>query len=110
MTWIFFSIYGGRMTRKQWIRAGWLIDGSGGSVQKDVLLTVEDGTIVAIEPFSASVAADSAGLTDFSFGTLLPPLIDCHVHLAMSGTMNKTTREQQPLQHQLPHDRQPSCR
>lgn len=95
MTWIFFSIYGGRMTRKQWIRAGWLIDGSGGSVQKDVLLTVEDGTIVAIEPFSASVAADSARLTDFSFGTLLPPLIDCHVHLAMSGTMNQATREQQ---------------
>ncbi|SHO50009.1 amidohydrolase family protein [Desulfopila aestuarii] len=83
------------MTKKHCIRAGWLIDGSGGAIQKDVLLTVSGGKIVAIEPYSPSAVTAADSLTDFSYGTLLPPLIDCHVHLAMSGTMNRTTREQQ---------------
>ena len=82
------------MAKYHSIRAGWLIDGSGGPVQKDVLLTVCEGRIVDIKPFSAATDG-TENITDFSYGTILPPLIDCHVHLAMSGTTDRVTREQQ---------------
>lgn len=84
------------MRDRRYIRAGWLLDGSGGPVQKDVLLTVTDAVITALEPYSsAPPVADPGDLTDLSFATLLPPLIDCHVHLCMSGTMDAKAREQQ---------------
>lgn len=81
------------MSETWFIRAGWLIDGSGGPIQRDVLLTVVDGGIAAIGPFSAADQPDAAILTDLSFASILPTLIDCHVHLAMSGTMDPKVRE-----------------
>ncbi|MFV0437415.1 MAG: amidohydrolase family protein [Desulfopila sp.] len=80
------------MTVRRYIRAGWLVDGSGEPVQKDRLLTVEDGIITAIGPFSP-VAGGESEVVDLSFATLLPPLIDCHLHLAMSGTIERRERE-----------------
>ncbi len=83
------------MTERHYIRAGWLIDGSGDPLQKDMLLTVTDGVISGIEPFRQDNAPDDRELTDLSFGSILPPFIDSHLHLAMSGTMDKATREHQ---------------
>ncbi len=83
------------MTEKRFIRAGWLIDGSGGGVRRDVLLTVKGATIAAIDGF-APAAIDAPGrLIDLSYATLLPPLIDCHLHLTMSGSMDQGVREHQ---------------
>jgi len=83
------------MTGRRFIRAGWLIDGSGDGVRRDVLLTVNDATIAAIDEFSPAAINDSDSLIDLSFATLLPPLIDCHLHLTMSGSMDPMVREQQ---------------
>lgn len=83
------------MPEIHYIRAGWLIDGSGGEVQKDMLLTVTGGKIAGIEPFNPADAPALQLLTDLSFASLLPPLIDCHLHLAMSGSMNPGVREHQ---------------
>lgn len=78
-----------------YIRAGWLIDGSGAAAQQDVLLVVEDGTVTAIRPFAAEMTAGAVSLTDLSFATILPPLVDSHLHLAMSGAVDPKLRESQ---------------
>ena len=83
------------MAETLYIRAGWLIDGSGGKVKKDMLLIVVDGKIIRMEAFRPDDAPDPRVVTDLSFGTILPPFIDCHVHLAMSGSMDPQIRERQ---------------
>lgn len=83
------------MSDTHYIRVGWLIDGSGGPIQKDMLLTVDDGLISGLDPFRAGDAPHSRLLTDLSFASILPPFVDCHVHLAMSGCMDQRTREHQ---------------
>ncbi len=79
----------------RFILAGWLIDGSGGPNQKAVLLTIEDGLIAAIGPLDRHNLPDPARVTDLSFATIAPPFIDCHVHLAFSGTIDQQARKQQ---------------
>ncbi len=75
------------------IYAGWLIDGSGGAIQERVLLKIVDGYIVDIDSCSKDEVPSSC--TDLSHCTILPPLIDCHVHLGMSGSVDRRSREQQ---------------
>jgi imidazolonepropionase-like amidohydrolase len=81
--------------KKHYIKIGWLIDGSGAPVQKKRILTVEDGVITGINPFNDSDSPDPDLTTDLSRCTILPPLVDCHVHLAMSGTTDPQTRQRQ---------------
>ncbi len=83
------------MTESSYIHAGWLIDGTGGPIRKQVLLTVRDGLIGAIDRFVAGDAPDSRLVTDLSFATLAPAFIDSHVHLTMSGTVDLRSREHQ---------------
>jgi len=66
------------------IRAGRLIDGTGGGVQRDRALYVEDGQIVGTG--AAGEAPADAELIDLSSFSVLPGLIDCHVHLVFSYT------------------------
>ncbi|HLY87668.1 MAG TPA: amidohydrolase family protein [Acetobacteraceae bacterium] len=61
-----------------------MIDGTGGAVQRDRALFVEDGQIVGIEA-AGQVPAD-AELVDLSDLTVMPGLIDCHVHLVFSSS------------------------
>jgi len=77
------------------IFAGWLLDGSGGPVRERVLLRVEDGIITAMDSFHRENKPDPATVTDLSHCTLLPPLVDSHVHLFMSGTIEKSVRSSQ---------------
>ncbi len=56
------------------IHADTLVDGAG-KVQKNVVVTVRDGKIVSIGPSTAPATYDLKGLT------VLPGLIDTHVHL-----------------------------
>lgn len=78
----------------KYIDAGWIIDGSGGPVLKDVRLGINDGKIIYIDD---SVFKDSATgkAIDLSSCTILPPLVDSHVHLCMSGTDDPQFREMQ---------------
>ncbi len=77
------------------ILVGWLIDGSGGPIQQKILLKIVDGKFTTIEKYNPESVPDASQLTDLSHCTVLPPLVDCHVHLFMSGTIDKGTREWQ---------------
>ena len=58
------------------IRAGTLLDGIGG-VQRDVVVTVEGSRITRIAPWRAGMSVT----WDLSSMTLLPGLVDTHVHI-----------------------------
>ncbi len=83
------------MTNTNHIHAGWMIDGTGDPTQKNILLTIEDGYIADISKFEVANAPDQSTVTDLSFATILPPFIDCHVHLALSSTVDQQAREKQ---------------
>jgi len=76
------------------IHAGWLIDGTGGPVQKDVLIHLQHHTIHSIEQ-APKAARLPLSFQDLSEYTLLPSLVDCHVHLFMSGTDDIAARKRQ---------------
>ena len=76
------------------IRAGWLIDGSGGPPLRRAELRIEDGLVAEVSPAAAAkVEAAGQPLTDLSSAVLCPPFVDCHVHLAFSGTTDLRTRK-----------------
>jgi len=77
--------------------AGWLIDGAGTVIRKKILLRVVDGRFAAIKDYSPEDLLGQEHFQDLSHCTLLPPLVDSHVHLFMSGTTDRRVREQQLL-------------
>ena len=67
------------------IRARRLIDGTGRSVLRDVTILVENGTIAAVrEGASLLPGAERADVLDVGDRTVLPGLIDAHVHLVFN--------------------------
>ena len=68
------------------LRAGRLIDGTGAAVRYDVALFVSEGRLVEVGAWR-DVASDVEVL-DLSGYTVLPGLIDCHVHLVFSAGGN----------------------
>ncbi|MFH0725254.1 MAG: amidohydrolase family protein [Pseudomonadota bacterium] len=64
------------------ILAGWLIDGSGRPALKNVTLTIGEGIIQAVEP-DGERDMRSGAFIDLTNSTLLPGLIDSHVHLCL---------------------------
>jgi len=84
------------MERTRYILAGWLIDGSSGPAQKRMLLTIVNGRFASIDRYEKENAPDPALVTDLSHCTIVPPLVDCHVHLASSPSV-KLDGEQLPL-------------
>jgi imidazolonepropionase-like amidohydrolase len=74
------------------IHAGWLVDGSGAAAQPGIRISLKEGTIRSIRKMSGTMPdaarSDMPGL-DLSDCTILPGLIDCHVHLAMSPDVGR---------------------
>ena len=81
--------------KTHYIKAGWLIDGSGAPVQKRVLLTITNGIIKDISQYRDGDTPDPQVVKDLSRCTILPPLVDCHVHLALSGSTDAGIRRAQ---------------
>ncbi len=73
--------------------AGWLIDGSGRPAEPRRLITVDDGRISAIDPCPEQDGPAPSRVIDLSHAVVLPPLIDSHVHLCMSGSIDRRIRE-----------------
>ncbi len=78
----------------QIIRVGWLIDGTGGPIQQDQIVRIEKGLIHSIANMDNTLLTQP-GLIDLSDYTLLPALVDAHVHLFMSGSSDAAIRERQ---------------
>jgi imidazolonepropionase-like amidohydrolase len=77
-----------------YILAGWLLDGTAGPIRGRVILETENQRITQIRSAVEKELA-SEDLLDLSDCTLLPGLVDCHVHLAMSGSDDRAVREGQ---------------
>ena len=67
------------------IRAGRLVDVRTGQSTRDATIVVSNGRIVSVGPAAAPAAGDS--VIDLSRYTILPGLIDAHVHLAIGGAV-----------------------
>ncbi len=88
------------MSKMQIINSGWLIDGSGSSIRTKAQLRVINGCIDDVrENWSAHPGkmADNPDVEtlDLKNATILPALVDSHVHLSMSGTMDQAERLRQ---------------
>jgi imidazolonepropionase-like amidohydrolase len=83
------------MNTTHFILVGWLLDGSGGPVREKMLLRIENGIIAGVDNWSSEKIPDSLSMTDLSHCTILPPLVDSHVHLFMSGTIDQKVRKNQ---------------
>ena len=81
-------------TKKIRIRAGWLIDGTGAPTRRNVILKIENGIIQSLSD-SQFYNVDQDDIADFSASTIIPGLIDSHVHLCMSGTDDQKIRQKQ---------------
>ena len=75
------------MGDRRYIAAGGLIDGSGAEVRRNVHLVVEDGIIAAIAAGRPPV--DGTAVDDFSFGLILPALVDCSIDLSRSPSVDR---------------------
>jgi imidazolonepropionase-like amidohydrolase len=91
----FACTHPGNVLNKSCIHAGWLIDGTGGHIQKDVLIHIQQHTIESIEPAPKEACLQPSSFLDLSEYTLIPILVDCHVHLFMSGTDDIAARKRQ---------------
>jgi imidazolonepropionase-like amidohydrolase len=76
------------------VRAGHLIEPATGQVLADQAITVTDGRVSSVAPWSAP--AVGTRVVDWSALWVLPGLIDCHVHLADVG---QTSDPAEPLKH-----------
>jgi imidazolonepropionase-like amidohydrolase len=67
------------------LRAPRLLDGTGARQVPDAAVLMEGGRIAYAGPAAALPAAAGAEVREFPGGTLLPGLVDVHVHLVASG-------------------------
>ncbi len=73
---------------------GWLIDGTGKPAVENRVVAVNDGRIQEIlDPENPQL--EGMAVIDWSDCTVFPALIDSHVHLVMSGTVEPTFRRKQ---------------
>ncbi len=82
------------MSSEKRILAGWIIDGTGAPARKNVLLRIRNGVFQEVR----AVSGDAAGTKDFldwTKYTVMPALVDAHVHLSMSGTVDQEKRKRQ---------------
>ena len=77
------------MTHHKKILAGWLIDGQGKPVKKQQVLSIEDGVFASIGPLTGEPAGE---LVDLSHCTVVPPFIDAHLSLEITGSMDEEIR------------------
>ncbi len=92
--WLLASVAGSAQAETVYVRAGHLVDPEHGTVAAARVLRVDDGRVVSIAPDGALPAG--ARVIDWSGYTVLPGLIDMHVHLADN---DETSNPAEPLLH-----------
>ena len=66
----------------------------GGPAKRDVILEIENSRIKGLFD-SQFYNVDQNDIVDFSSSTIIPGLIDSHIHLCLSGTNDQKTRQMQ---------------
>jgi imidazolonepropionase-like amidohydrolase len=69
-------------TRLTYVRAGHVFDGTGDAVRDDVVLVLAGDRVQRVAPARDVAIPADATVVDLSRATVLPGLIDCHVHLS----------------------------
>jgi imidazolonepropionase-like amidohydrolase len=69
-------------------RGAVLIDGSGGEPLEDAVLAVENDTVVFAGKADSYEPPAGANTIDLSGKTIIPGLIDCHIHMDLHGMAN----------------------
>jgi imidazolonepropionase-like amidohydrolase len=82
-----------------YILAARLIDGRGGAVVSPGTITVQGNKIVAI----GGKAPDGANIIDLGDATLLPGLIDAHVHVLLQGDVTTEDYDSQLFKESMPY-------
>jgi len=83
---------------KSFYFAGWLVDGTGTPAKQNVLICVENGAISSLDSANLEELKTSGHAVEaYPACTILPGLIDCHVHLTMSGKIDQNLRFRQLL-------------
>ncbi|NNF99432.1 MAG: amidohydrolase family protein [Desulfobacteraceae bacterium] len=75
------------------IHAGWLMDGTGNPAQRRMLIRVNGHTVDSVVPFTGITRGDA--VLDLSGYTVIPCLMDSHVHLAWSHSGDPQIRQRQ---------------
>ena len=70
------------------IKANKIIDGISDNIVKDKVIQIEDGVIKNIINFAEHFPSDDEKVFIYDSETILPGMIDVHVHLAYSGITN----------------------
>ena len=73
------------MSGELYIRTGMLIDGCGGEPNRGAGIAIRDGRIARIDRDARTSVGDEAQTIDASAYTVLPGLIDAHVHIHTPG-------------------------
>ena len=86
------------------IHAGRLIDGQGAQPRTDQGILVEGERILQVGPWAdVLAAAGSATVIDLSARTVLPGLIDNHVHILLQGDITAEDYDNQLLKESIPY-------
>lgn len=82
------------MRLSPYILAGWLLDGTACPIREKVILATRGRRVSEVRSATAKDFSRE-DLLDLSGYTLLPGLVDCHVHLFMSGSADPCVRKRQ---------------
>jgi len=73
---------------------GWLIDGTGEPAKRNMIIKIANGLIHSVKP-ARQADMYASDLVNLSHCTIVPAMVDCHVHLCMSGTTDEEQRRGQ---------------
>ncbi len=97
--------HGAASTRATVVKAAHLIDGVSGNVRDGVAVLIEGERIKAVGP-AAEIAAQAprgARVIDLGRDTLLPGMIDDHVHVLLQGDVTAADYDEQLLKESTPY-------
>ena len=89
------------MTQRLHLASARLIDGTGAAPLDGVTVVVEDGRISQVDARGGPIPADAAGI-DLDGRTLMPGLVDAHVHVT-AFDMPEARKGQQPIAPEVKH-------
>src|SRR5256885_3432284 len=82
-----------------YVRAARMLDGRGGAIVSPASITITGNKITAIN----SKAPDGANVIDLGDVTLMPGLIDAHVHLLLQGDVTTEDYDEQIFKESMPY-------